>query len=98
MRVILLITVGDPQLPVAGWLATKVNATNVLLIQRDKKLKNCGGGFHNHVNVPRKLISSHCVLVLTKISFSQNTEQYIQLCKDCCMFQFQVTIVVDTEG
>jgi len=37
MRVILLITVGDPQLHVAGWLAIKVKATNVLVIQRDKK-------------------------------------------------------------
>ena len=58
MTVILLITVGDPQLHVAGRIATTVKATNVLVIQGNKKFKKRGGGFHNHVNVPRKLISS----------------------------------------
>jgi hypothetical protein len=45
MRVILLITVGDPELHVASHLATKVKATNVLVIQRDKNKKNGGGLF-----------------------------------------------------
>ena len=49
MTVILLITVGDPQLHVAGRIATTVKATNVLVIQGNKKFKKRGG-----VSQPRK--------------------------------------------